>query len=169
MNNRAYIDGSNLHNGVKQLGWDFDYARFRVWLSEKYSVGQAYMFLGWMPKYNELYNYLRRCGYILVFKEVIYDRGGKAKGNCDADVVVHAMRDSYENKFDKAVLVSSDGDYTPLVTFLIGKGKMEVVVSTHERKKCSVLLRRTDVKIVYITDKQSILQKEKAPDEDETS
>ena len=49
-NNVAYIDGTNLHNGTKQLDWHFDYARFRVWLREKYGVQQAYLFLGLMPR-----------------------------------------------------------------------------------------------------------------------
>ncbi len=164
--NVAYIDGSNLHNGVKALTWDFDYARFRIWLTDKYNIEQAYLFLGLMPKYKDLYTYLQECGYTLVFKEVIYDQAGKAKGNCDADVVVQAMRDAYENRFNAAVLVSSDGDYAPLVKFLIEKEKMMVVLSPYETKKCSVLLKRTGVKIAYITDQRSVLQKEKAPNVD---
>lgn len=168
-NNFAYIDGSNLHNGVKNMKWEFDYARFRVWLSDKYSVEQAYLFIGMMPKYKDLYTYLQECGYTLVFKEVVYDHDGKAKGNCDADIVVQAMRDAYENKFDKAVLVSSDGDYAPLVKFLIEKSKMKVVISPYETKKCSVLLKRTNVKISYLLDQKTVLQKEKAPDADGTA
>lgn len=168
LRNVAYIDGSNLHNAVRNLPWEFDYARFRVWLTDKYSIEQAYIFLGLMPKYKDLYKYLQECGYTLIFKEVIYDRDGKAKGNCDADVVVQAMQDAYENKFDKAILVSSDGDYAPLVRFLQGRDKMETVVSPYETSKCSVLLKRTDVKIAYIPDQQNILGKEKAPDGDKT-
>lgn len=168
VNNVAYIDGSNLHNAVRNFSWEFDYARFRIWLSEKYSVKQAYIFLGMMPKYKELYTYLQNCGYILIFKEVIYDKYGKAKGNCDADVVVLAMQDAYENKFNKAILVSSDGDYAPLVKFLQSKDKIEIVLSPYETSKCSVLIKRTDVRIAYIPDQQNILQKEKAPDGDKT-
>jgi len=37
-NNFAYIDGANLHKGIAGFGWMLDYARFRIWLSEKYSV-----------------------------------------------------------------------------------------------------------------------------------
>lgn len=156
--NAAYIDGANLHNGIKSLSWDFDYRRFRVWLREKYEVGQAYLFIGMMPKYAELYTRLQEQGYTLVFKDVIYDNNGKAKGNCDADLVVAAMQDAYENKFDSAVLVSSDGDYAPLVKFLIAKEKMSAVVSPYETQKCSVLLKRTGVKIAYIADQKTILR-----------
>lgn len=156
--NAAYIDGANLHNGIKSLMWNFDYARFRVWLREKYSVEQAYLFIGMMPKYAELYTRLQEQGYTLVFKDVIYDNNGKAKGNCDADLVVAAMRDVYENKFDSAMLVSSDGDYAPLVKFLLAKEKMLTVVSPYETQKCSVLLKRTGVKIAYIADQKTILR-----------
>ena len=171
VNNVAYIDGANLHNGAKQLGWDFDYARFRVWLRDKYEVRQAYLFLGMVSKYKDIYKHLQELGYTLVFKEVIFDGEGKAKGNCDADIVVLAMQDAYENKFNKAILVSSDGDYTPLVKFLISKDKIDTVISPYETKKCSVLLKRTRVKIAYITDQQTVLktQKEKAPDADGTA
>lgn len=169
--NVAYIDGANLHNGVKSLPWGFDYGRFRVWLREKYEIEQAYLFLGMMPKYKELYRSLQEQGYTLVFKEVIYDNNGKPKGNCDADIVVLSMQDAYENKFDSAVLVSSDGDYAPLVKFLMGKQKITTVVSPYETKRCSVLLKRTGVKISYVTDQRTILEvvKEKAPDADGTA
>jgi len=157
-NNAAYIDGANLHNGAKSLQWDFDYNRFRVWLRDKYAIKQAYLFIGMMPKYAQLYTKLQEQGYTLVFKDVIYDGNGKAKGNCDADLVVVAMQDAYENKFNSVVLVSSDGDYAPLVKFLIAKGKMSTVISPYETAKCSVLLKRTGVKIAYIADQKNILR-----------
>ncbi len=102
-NNYAYIDGANLHKGIASLGWRLDYKRFRVWLSEKYGVRTAYLFIGLIPKYKELYKYLQECSFTLVFKEVIYDGDGKPKGNCDADLVVQVMQDAYENKLDKAL------------------------------------------------------------------
>lgn len=156
--NYAYIDGANLHNGIKSLPWNFDYGRFRIWLRDKYKVGQTYLFIGMMPKYAHLYTRLQEQGYTLVFKDVIYDGNGKAKGNCDADLVVTAMQDAYENKFGTAILVSSDGDYAPLVKFLLTKEKMLAVISPYETAKCSVLLKRTGVKIAYIKDQKSILQ-----------
>ena len=68
------------------------------------------------------------------------------------------MRDAYENKFDKMLLVSSDGDYTPLVSFLIEKDKLEAILSPAISKKCSILLKRTGARIAYIHDQQSILE-----------
>jgi len=69
-NNIAYIDGANLDKALrKQLKWSLDYKRFRIWLSEKYSVKKAYIFIGLIPKYKNLYTYLQECGFTLIFKE----------------------------------------------------------------------------------------------------
>jgi len=154
----AYIDGANLHRGIKSLGWELDYARFRVWLTDKYGVERAYLFIGLIPKYKDLYTTLQEAGFTLIFKEVIYDGDGKAKGNCDADLVTQAMHDSYEGMATKAVLVASDGDYTPLVKFWQEKGQMEVILSPAPKDKCSILLKRTEAKISYLNDQRSILK-----------
>ena len=156
-NNIAYIDGANLHRGILSAGWRIDHRRFRVWLSDKYSVQTAYIFLGLIPKYKELYTKLQEAGFTLVFKEVVYDRNGKAKGNCDADLVLRATRDFYENKFDKAILVSSDGDYGGMVSFFLEHKKFYVVLSPNNRPDCSVLLRRTGAKIAYLQDQKKLL------------
>lgn len=170
-NNFAYIDGANLDKAMRDLGWKLDYRRFRVWLSEKYNIKRAYIFIGLISKYKNLYTYLQELGFTLIFKEVIYDGIGKPKGNCDADLVLRATRDTYENNFDKAIIITSDGDYASLIKFIQEKGVLLVVLSPSICKKCSILLKRTGVKISYINDQRSILeiQNEKAPNADETA
>ncbi len=124
------------------------------------------------PTYKELYKYLQEAGFTLIFKEVIYDGDGKSKGNCDADLVLNVARGAYENKFDKAVIVSSDGDFAGLIEFLKERSKLRIVLSPHHKDKCSILIKRTGAPISYINDQRSILeraQKEKAPNGDETS
>ncbi|MBI2050154.1 MAG: NYN domain-containing protein [Candidatus Staskawiczbacteria bacterium] len=170
-NNFAYIDGANLHKGIKSLGWVLDYKRFRIWLSEKYGIKSAYLFIGLIPKYKELYKHLQEYGFTLIFKEVIYDDGGKPKGNCDADLVLQATRDIYENKFDNALIVASDGDYSGLVKFFLEKNKLISILSPSNVEKCSILIKRTGAKIVYLNDHHSKLElspKEKTPDKDGT-
>ena len=168
--NYAYIDGANLHQGIVGFGWSLDYARFRVWLKDKYGVKNAYIFIGLIPKYKDLYAYLQQCGFVLIFKEVVYDGNGKPKGNCDADLVLQAAIDFYENKFDKAVIVSSDGDYASLIKLLKERGKLKTILSPHNKNLCSILLRKLNVPIAYINDQKSILSrvKEKTPDKDGT-
>ena len=167
-NNTAYIDGANLYNGMRFLDIDLDYKRLYIWLKDKFKIKKAYIYLGNIPKNHRLYSYLQECGYIIVFKEVVYDNSGKAKGNCDADLVLQATRYYYENKFDNMILISSDGDYASLVYFLKVNNKILGIISPSNKDKCSVLLKRTDVKIYYLTDQKNLLQKEKAPDRDKT-
>jgi uncharacterized LabA/DUF88 family protein len=156
-NNVAYIDGANLHKGVESLGWELNYKRFRVWLSEKYHVQTAYLFLGLLPQYKDLYTRLQEAGFTLIFKEVVYDGAGKPKGNCDADLVLKSVQDFYEKRFDKAILVSSDGDYSGLVSFLLENEKFLSVLSPSNQQSCSVLLKRTGAKIAYLYDQRGLL------------
>jgi len=100
----AYIDAANLYKGIKALGWQLDYARFRVWLKDKYDVGIAYLFIGLVPQNKDLYTRLQEAGYTLVYKEVTYDGTGKVKGNCDAELVLKVTSDFYEKRFDQVVL-----------------------------------------------------------------
>jgi len=158
-NNIAYIDGANLHNGIRTLGFELDYKKFRIWLKDKFNISTAYIFLGNIQKYNNLYTHLQENGFILIFKEVIYDNNGKPKGNCDADLVLKVTQDYYENNFNKTLLISSDGDYASLVSFLISKDKILGVLSPANQKKCSILIKRTSVKIFYINDQRNILEK----------
>ena len=147
-NNFAYIDGANLHKGIADLGWKLDYKRFRVWLKDKYGVEIAYLFIGLVPGNKDLYTKLQEMGYVLVYKEITYDGAGKVKGNCDADLVLKAVVDFYENKFDKAILVSSDGDYAGLVKFLKEKDSFHSIISPGG--KCSFLLRKLNVSLAYL-------------------
>lgn len=159
LTNYAYIDGANLHKGVSGLGWKLDYVRFRVWLKEKYGVVRAYLFIGLIPSNTQLYKYLQEAGFILVYKEVVYDSKGKPKGNCDADLVLQVVCDTYEGKYTEAVIVTSDGDYAGLVRFLSDRKKTVTLISPARQKQCSLLLKRTEAPIVYLIDKQTLLER----------
>jgi uncharacterized LabA/DUF88 family protein len=97
-----------------------------------------------------------------VFKEVVYQKGGATpKGNCDTDLIMQAMEDFYENKLKRAVLVSSDGDYAPLIVKFLKHDKNITVISPAPEKRCSILLKRTNAKIVYLNDKRNVLERRK--------
>ena len=172
--NIAYIDATNLDKALRFLGWKLDYKRFRIWLSDKYKVETAYIFIGLIPKYKDTYTYLQECGFTLVFKDVIY-QGGKPKGNCDSDLLMKASADLYEGELEKAIIVSSDGDYAPLIKVLMAKAKLEVILSPSMAERCSILLKRTGAPIAYINDQRSLLEliespiNEKAPNADQTA
>jgi uncharacterized LabA/DUF88 family protein len=140
LNNYAFIDSNNLNLGIQKLGWKLDYRRFRIYLAEKYGVSRAYVFIGFVALNQSLYDRLQEAGFILKFKPTIPDTDGKIKGNIDADLVLRAALELSD--YDKAVIVSSDGDFYSLVQYLYENGKLAAVLSP-DIKNCSSLLKQT--------------------------
>ena len=138
-NNYAFIDSQNLNLGIQKLGWKLDYKKFRVYLKEKYNVERAYMFIGFVAGNQRLYDKLQEAGFFLKFKPTIPDKDGKIKGNIDADLVLRAMID-YKN-YDKAIIISSDGDFYSLAEYLNSNNKLEIVLSS-DIDNCSGLLKQ---------------------------
>lgn len=156
--NYAYIDSQNLNLGIKSLGWKLDHKKFRIYLTEKYSVKIAYLFIGFIPQNQDLYSSLQKSGYILKFKPVLPSKDGGHKGNVDADLVLQVAIDYFERNFYKAVLVTSDGDFYSVVNFLYEKGKLEKVISPYY-KTCSTLLKSTaKEKLIFVNNLQKKLQ-----------
>jgi len=137
--NFAFIDGQNLHLGLRDIGLTLDYRRFRIYLRERFRVAEAYYFLGYIPEHQAIYTALQRAGFILQFKEVARDADGKAKGNVDVDLTLRTL--DKIGQYGQAVLVTSDGDFASLVAYLIEKNKFRIVLSP-TKAKCSYLLRR---------------------------
>lgn len=167
-NNYAFIDSQNLNLGIQSLGWRLDYQRFRVYLKDKYNVSVAYLFIGYLPENQDLYSSLQAAGYRLIFKPTLPNKDGEVKGNVDADIVLQVMLDY--NKFDKAIIVSSDGDFYSLVKYLYKQNKLRCVMSPYI-KTCSILLKRTArEKIVFMDNLRHKLEyKRKTPLRDKTA
>lgn len=136
----AFIDSQNLNVSVQRLGWKIDWRKFRQFLTDKYNVSKAFMFIGYVPEFEEMYKQLHEAGYLIVLKPTFdmtrprpetpekSDKKEKAedekhvKGNIDADMVLWAMKEI--NNYDKALIVSGDGDFYTLVEYLEEKGKL---------------------------------------------
>ena len=112
-NNFAFIDSQNLNLSIRNQGWILDYKKFRKYLADKYNVTKAFLFIGYVPQNQDLYTSLQESGYIVIFKPTLTLPNGKVKGNVDAELVLHAMVE-YQ-KYDKAIIVTGDGDFYCLV------------------------------------------------------
>lgn len=150
--NYAFIDSQNLNLGVQKIGWKMDWKRFRQWLADKYNVTQAYMFIGYMAENEGLYELMHEHGYLVALKPTTEIKAPEVpgqteaekeaakptvKGNIDADLVLYAMKEL--PNYDKAVIVSGDGDFFGLVEYLAGQGKLLKVLTPNQRY--STLLR----------------------------
>ena len=148
-NTYAFIDSQNLNLGILGCGWKLDFGRFYVYLKDKYHVSKAYLFIGYVPGNEALYTYLQQAGYIVIFKPTIPGVGDRLKGNVDAELVLHAMIE-YPN-YDKAIVVSGDGDFHCLVEYLEAREKLARILIPN-RKKFSALLRRFRPKYIDYLD-----------------
>lgn len=154
-NNFVFIDSQNLNLGIREQGWKLDFARFRKYLKENYAVTKAFLFIGFVPENQRLYTALQSEEYILIFKPTLVLPGGKVKGNVDAELVLHAMIE-YQN-YDKAVIVTGDGDFACLVDYLMKKDKL-LRLLIPDRKNYSSLLARLKPKIAFLNDLKKKLE-----------
>ncbi len=141
MFNYAFIDSQNLNLGVKSQGWELDLKKFRIYLKDQFNVSNAYLFLGYISGYEKLYSKLKSFGYLIIFKPtlpVFYKGKKKVKGNVDAELVLHAV--IKKNEYDKAVIVSGDGDFLCLIEYLVSEEKLLKIVVPNS--SYSSLLRR---------------------------
>jgi len=156
-NNYAYIDNTNLYKGCESEGFKLDYVKFRRHLKEKYDVKVAYIFIGFVPGNEEMYKQFQEWGYTIIFKPTIPNQE-EIKGNCDAEMVLYAVKDFYEKRYDKAILVTSDGDFACLVKFLIKNDAVSILLSPRSGKKCSSLLRKSGVKLTFLNQIKSKIE-----------
>lgn len=155
----AFIDSNNLNLGIQSMGWKLDFRRFRIYLKEKYKVSVAYLFIGYLPGNQDLYSFLQKISFVLVLKPTLPDKDGNVKGNIDADLVLQAMMDY--NNYDKAVIVTSDGDFYSLVKYLYENNKLKIVMSPYT-KTCSALLKKSaKEKIVFMDNLKKKLEYKK--------
>ena len=138
-NNYAFIDSQNVNLAIRGLGWKLDWKRFRVYLREKYAVTKAFLFIGYIEGNNQLYIDLQDAGFLCIFKPTLEYKDGTTKGNVDAELVLHAMIEFLN--YDKAVIVTGDGDFYCLVKHWIEHEKLEQVLVPNYFK-FSALLKR---------------------------
>ncbi|MFZ2832129.1 MAG: NYN domain-containing protein [Minisyncoccia bacterium] len=158
-NNYAFIDSQNLNLAIKDQGWKLDFARFRVYLAEKYGVTKAFLFIGYIEGNNSLYTSLQSAGFICIFKPTLEYKDGTTKGNCDAELVLHAMIE-YPH-YDKAIIVTGDGDFYCLVQFLIDKDKFERVIIPNFFKYSALLKRFGRKQLSFMNDLKNKLEYKK--------
>ena len=166
----AFIDSQNLNLSVRNElrdikgniyyhGWKLDFKKFYFYLKTKYNVSKVFLFIGKVRGNEGLYSYLKRIGYEIVFKPTLYFLNNnnlpQTKGNVDAELVLHTMIE-FKN-FDKAIIVSGDGDYYCLIEYLERNNKL-LHVMIPNKFQFSSLLRPFNKYFVFVTDLEANLK-----------
>ena len=129
------------------------YDKLLSYLRKRHNVTTAYYFIGHLSQNQYIYDTLTAYGYALKFRNVTKKGGkhvtcpacgksfeidkGKTKCDCDADLVLQVMDEI--QSYDKAIIVTSDGDFDNLVKKLISLDKLDMVLAP-SKKGCSHLL-----------------------------
>ncbi len=154
-NNYAFIDSQNLNLSIRSQGWILDFRKFGQYLRDKYGITKAFLFIGYVYENQDLYTSLQKDGYILVFKPTLKLPSGKVKGNVDAELVLHAMVE-YEN-YEKALIVTGDGDLYCLVDYLVKNDKLLKLLIPN-KDSFSSLFRKMMSHIAFMNDLKGKLE-----------
>jgi len=146
-NNYAFIDSQNLNLSIQNQGWNLDFKKFRIYLKDKYRITKAFLFIGYIPENRLLYTNLQKSDFILIFKPTLRLPSGKVKGNVDAELVLHAMIEY--NNYDRALIVTGDGDFFCLVDYLAKREKL-LKLMIPNRNRYSSLYRKMMSYIVFM-------------------
>lgn len=154
----AFIDSQNLNLGVQSLGWKLDFKKFRIYLKDKFRVQKAFLFIGYIAENKNLYRKLKDFGYLLIFKPTLKSSKNSIKGNVDAELVLHAAKIQYKN-YDKAVIVSGDGDFFCLHEDLEKENKLLKIIVPSRKGESSLLRRFRNYKL-YVEEMRAKVERE---------
>ena len=158
-NNYAFIDSQNLNLAICDLGWKLDWIKFRKYLKDKFDISKAFLFIGKIKKHQNIYDFLKKHNFEVTFKPTII-QDGKPKGNCDAELVLHSAKIEYDN-YDKAMIISGDGDFYCLIQFLKENNKLYKIGIPNKKKYSSLLKKFRHPFFLYLSDLKDKLEYKK--------
>ena len=161
----AFIDSQNLNLGTKKniyknrkliyKGWQLDFKKFRQYLSDKFRVQKAFLFIGYIKQYEDLYRHLKSYGYRLIFKPTVIDDHNQPKGNVDAELVLHSSAIEFQN-YHKAIIVSGDGDFHCLHQYLKKHHKLLKIIIPNKYSESSLLKKFQNYKLFLYREKDKL-------------
>jgi uncharacterized LabA/DUF88 family protein len=142
--------------------WKVDCKKLIKYLKERYGMEEFYYYAG-IDKGNEkqavFYKKLADFGYCLRLKEVsLYhqdDGSVVRKANCDVDLTFDAMRNFTQIK--KAIFLTGDGDFYPLMKYFL-ENKIEIAVISSGKRTSRKIKQLLGNKFIDIRGLKDILE-----------
>ncbi len=161
---QVFIDGPNLFNAARGLGFDIDYKKLREEFGVVGKFIRASYYTGIIDSDEPnpllpLVDWLDYNGYTLVTRVAreYTDQNGdrRYKGNMDVELAV----DMLESNADHVVLFSGDGDFVPVVESLKRRGVRVTVISSIKSQPPMISndLRRAADNFVDLQDLQTLI------------
>lgn len=165
---KVYIDGANMFYTQKKLGWFFDWKEIKIFLNERYLVGEFRYYTGVKKDDEKMASYLKyldAIGFTVITKPIKVIKVEKEhpmrqlhnyteiyKSNFDVEMTADMSFD--RNNINEFILFSGDSDFEYLVKRLQDVGKKVFVYSS--RKTLSWELKLAASRYVYLEDNKKI-------------
>jgi uncharacterized LabA/DUF88 family protein len=164
-----FIDGANLYNAARLLGFDIDYKRLLELFQKQGQLVRAFYYTALLDdqEYSPirpLVDWLDYNGYTMVTKPTkeFTDAQGrrKIKGNMDIELAIDVME--MAPHLDHVVLFSGDGDFRRLIEAIQRKGLRASVISTIRSQPPMVAdeLRRQADRFVELKDLADLISRD---------
>ena len=155
----VYMDGSNFYWNLKETGFANMNFKFKEFIDSligdrklegiRYYIAQVRPIDGdeksqkLHKKQQILFEKLKKAGVYIVRGKIRQIGKVFTEKGVDVRIAIDLIEGAYENRYDEAVLISSDGDLTPAVEMVIRKNKKIEIVG-FEHKPCYSLIQKAN-------------------------
>lgn len=162
-----FIDGANMFYAQRKMGWHIDYRKVYEFYASQAQVYNAFYYTSVTnPPDTGMEGFLRALtgmGYTVrrkTVKEILDQETGQTirKANLDIEIVIDMLTTA--DLYDRAVLISGDGDFERAVEFLRGRGKRIEGLGVHAMAAYD-LVNAMD-RYLYLEDLRELVEKPSA-------
>lgn len=156
----VYIDGGNLYYNLKENGcssMNFNFKKFIKNLVGKRKLEGVRYYIGKIKakagdkqgqkirKHQQiLFTKLKKAGFYIVYGTIRQIGKIFTEKGVDVRIGIDLVEGAYEDRYDRAILISSDGDLAPAVEMVTRKGKKVEIVG-FEHKPSYSLIQKTNI------------------------
>ena len=161
----VFIDGSNFYHSLKKnfQTTKIDFEKFCNYLVEKDDLITIFYYTAPLHQKDDPSAYQSQQKFLANLSKVKRlkvslgrlerrENNHKVEKGVDVKLVVDLMKNAFENKFDKAILLSNDADFVPAIEEVQTLGKKVVNIafpktkSFHVNKTCDDTILVTEIK-----------------------
>lgn len=154
----GFVDASNIIYGAKAEGWFIDQKKLFDYIKRKFKTRKIFFYFGKDDKNNKQTKFLKKLesfGYTLRVKQ-IKRYGKRQKANCDVDLTMDMLL--LKDKYERAVVLTGDGDFFPLFEYLKKQGK-EIMIIAFARRTARELKRFAGARFIGLTNERYFLER----------
>lgn len=158
MKTYAFIDASNIIYGARAEGWFIDQKKLFDYIKRKFKISKAFFYFGKDDNNKKQEGFLKKLesfGFTLRVKQIKH-YGKRQKANCDVDLTMDMLL--LKDKYERAVVLTGDGDFLPLFEHL-KKNKKEIVIIAFPRRTARELKKFAGGNFIGLSNERYFLER----------